>query len=340
MVLRDGATREEDYPGEGTAADKLRFLAGFAILAPSGHNAQPWLFRLHADRLDLLADRTRALPVVDPYDRALVISCGAALETLVAAARRFGYDLDVSEFPSADVDCLASVSLDRRQEASDSEIALFNAIFNRRSTRRKYDNRVLPTDLRQRCRDIAAAHAVELVLVEERSHRSELAELVAEGDRIQFADPAFRRELASWVHSRRAVTRDGMSGESFGMPDALSAVGALVIRTFDLGNGVAAGDRDKIVEGSPLLGVFSSVGDEPRDWLATGRALARVLLTVSAAGATAAFLNQPVEVDELRPRLKSVAGVTGCPQLLLRFGYAGPVAASVRRPLSEFLIEA
>lgn len=339
-MLRENATKEEDYPGEGTAADKLRFLAGFAILAPSGHNTQPWLFRLRDNCLDLLADRTRALPVVDPCDRELVISCGAALETLVVAARRFGYDLAVSEFPGPDADCLATVSLDHRQEPSDSEVALFRAISSRQSARRKYDNRVLPTELRQRCRDIAAAHAIELVLVEERSHRSELAELVAEGDRIQFADPAFRRELASWVHSRRAVTLDGMSGASFGMPDVLSSVGALVIRTFDLGNGVAAGDRDKIVDGSPLLGVFSSAGDEPGDWLATGRALARVLLTVSAADATAAFLNQPVEVPELRPRLKSVAAVTGCPQLLLRFGYADGVAFSVRRPLSEVLIEA
>ena len=57
----------------------LRSLVEYAALAPSGHNTQPWRFRLRGGGAELLADRTRALPVVDPDDRELVISCGAAL---------------------------------------------------------------------------------------------------------------------------------------------------------------------------------------------------------------------------------------------------------------------
>jgi nitroreductase len=69
-----------------TPEPRLRFLLGYAILAPSSHNTQPWRFRLRGPTLDLLADRRRALPVVDPEDRALVISCGAALGHLRVAA--------------------------------------------------------------------------------------------------------------------------------------------------------------------------------------------------------------------------------------------------------------
>jgi hypothetical protein len=42
----------------------------------------------------MYADRTRALPVVDPEDRELTISCGAALSHLLLAIRHFGYDYD------------------------------------------------------------------------------------------------------------------------------------------------------------------------------------------------------------------------------------------------------
>lgn len=338
-MTRGQASAENEFPTGAADADRLRFLVNYAVLAPSGHNTQPWLFRIGDHGLDLIADRTRALPVVDPHDRALTISCGAALETLVVAARRFGYLLAVEVFPRADPDLLATVKLVAGAKPGENDLALFEAISRRRSTRTKYDNRVLPAQLRQVCRELADAHGIELTIVEEKSHRTDIAELVAEGDCAQFGDPAFRRELAAWVHSRRAVTRDGMSGESFGMPDVLSSVGALVIRTFDIGNGVAAGDRDKIVDGSPLLAVFSSTGDEPRDWLATGRSLAAVLLTLTASGATAAFLNQPVEVPELRPRLKAAAETDGIPQLLMRFGYGKKLEPSVRRPTDDVLIE-
>lgn len=333
------AVAEQDFPSAATDAEILRFFVNYAILAPSSHNTQPWLFRIREGSLELIADRTRALPVVDPNDRALTISCGAALEHLLVAARRFGRDLAIEEpSRSADPDLLATVKLAGTVTPSSEDRTLFEAIPNRRTTRTKYDKRVLPKKLLDACRELASERGAELIIVEEASQRAEIAELVAEGDRIQFHDPRFRRELAAWVHSRRAASKDGMSGESFGMPDILSPVGALIIRTFDLGNGVAAGDCEKILEGSPVLTVLSTEGDAPRDWLTTGQALSRVLLKLTASGATAAFLNQPIEVGQLRPRLADAIGTSTIPQLLMRFGYGEAANQSVRRPVEDVLI--
>ena len=50
-----------------------------AVRAPSSHNTQPWLFRDREGAVEVHADRSRALPVNDPHDRELHISCGAAL---------------------------------------------------------------------------------------------------------------------------------------------------------------------------------------------------------------------------------------------------------------------
>jgi len=105
-----------------------------------------------------------------------------------------------------------------------------------------------------------------------------------------------------------------------------------------LGRKVAAGDRDKIVNGSPLLAVMSSRDDDPANWIDTGRALARVLLTLTASGATASYLNQPIEVETLRPRLGDVAGTRRVPQLLMRFGYGPATGPAVRRPVDEVLV--
>lgn len=77
------------FPDQGSAREKLAFLVGYAVLAPSGHNTQPWHFVLSDDHIDIVADMSRALKTVDPLDRELTISCAAAAETLLAAAKAF-----------------------------------------------------------------------------------------------------------------------------------------------------------------------------------------------------------------------------------------------------------
>ena len=326
-------------PPTGTPELQFINLLEQAVLAPSGHNTQPWLFHLEEDHLDIIADRTRALPVVDPLDRELTISCGAALDHLVIAARYHGRDLVIKTCPETeDSDLLARVWLGSERPPTASDHAAFSAIQNRRTTRSKFDNRTLPESLSTQCLRIAEQFGVELLLITDRRKRSEIADLVAEGDRRQFADPHFRRELGGWVHSRRRASRDGMSGNGFGMPDVLSPIGGLVIRTFDLGTGVAAADVDKIVEGSPTLALFACRENTVPDWLATGRALSGVLLALTAAGATASYLNPPVEVADLTPRLKALFGSQGAPQLLMRFGYGPMAKPAVRREVRDVLV--
>ena len=163
--------------------------------------------------------------------------------------------------------------------------------------------------------------------------------MIAEGDRAQMADKRFRRELAAWVHPNRSRARRGMSGYAFGFRDLMSHAGPLVIRTFDIGKGQAAKDHE-LAERSPLLTVLGTTADTPRAWLAAGQAMERILLRACAHGLTSSFLNQPVEVDELRPRLAEAIGRAGDhPQLVMRFGYGPDVTHSPRASVDDVLLE-
>src|SRR5216683_5000593 len=76
------------------------------------HNTQPWLFKIEDDTIELYADRACALPVVDPDDRELTISCGAALLNLRIALRHFGYRDLVQALPEPDnPDLLARIHM-------------------------------------------------------------------------------------------------------------------------------------------------------------------------------------------------------------------------------------
>ncbi|MCZ7596071.1 MAG: hypothetical protein M5U16_15150 [Hyphomicrobium sp.] len=79
-----------DFPRNGSSRDVLAFLVRYAVLAPSGHNTQPWRFVLSDDHVDIVADTSRALHMVDPHDREMTMSCAAAAETMFAALRAFG----------------------------------------------------------------------------------------------------------------------------------------------------------------------------------------------------------------------------------------------------------
>ena len=164
--------------------------------------------------------------------------------------------------------------------------------------------------------------------------RHAVAAWVSEGDRVQMADRQFKRELASWVHPNRARSRDGIPGYAFGFGDLMSLAGPFAIRTFNTGKGQAAMDR-QLAEGSPVLAVLGTENDTPSDWLPAGQALASILLCARAENVWASFLNQPIEVPDLRPRLRETLGRTGFPQLPLRMGYGPGVRPTPRRPAAE-----
>jgi nitroreductase len=330
---------EQDFPRSGQPEERLRFMLNYAVLAPSGHNTQPWLFSVGGDAVELHADRTRGLPVVDPEDRALVISCGAALFYLRVAMRHFGYEDEVEVLPDPDdPDLLARVRLGPDHAETEEERMLFQAMPKRRSNRGPFEDRPVSGRLLSALQAAAWEEGAWLHLIEDEDAKHTIAEMIAEGDRIQLADKRFRRELASWVHPNRTRSRDGIPGYAFGFGDLMSLAGPFAIRTFDTGKGQAAKDR-QLAEGSPVLVILGTEEDAPPEWLAAGQALARVLLRARAEGVWASFLNQPIEVPELRPRLRGAIGVDGYPQLLFRMGYGPEVRPTPRRPVEEISVE-
>ncbi|HET7460680.1 MAG TPA: nitroreductase family protein [Longimicrobium sp.] len=334
------AISEADYPATGTPAEQLEWLLGYAVLAPSSHNTQPWRFHVCGGAVELYADRTRSLRVVDPRDRELLISCGAALQFLRLAMRRFGHAGEVALFPDRqDHDLLAVVSLGGRCEPSVEELRLFDAIPARHTHRGDFAERRVPSEVVDSLFDAAAGEGAWLMAVEDRGHRSAVAYLARQGDQVQFADPEFRGELARWIRPNGTHEHDGMPGYAFGIPDVVSPFAPAVVGALNLG-AIWGGRSRQAVENAPLLAVLGTARNGPAAWVAAGQALARVLLRAAAEGIGASFLNQPCEVPLLRLRLRDVLGTAGWPQLVLRLGYphAEP-RATPRRPVHEVLAQ-
>jgi hypothetical protein len=331
---------EFHFPFYGDVTEKLAYCLRYAILAPSSHNTQPWRFALRDSRVELYADRARRLPIVDPDDRALIISCGAALANLCIAIRHFGYEGDVSLHPQPnDADLVATIGLGREHKPTCHEENLFKAITTRRTNRSAYEDTPISLSLRCELHTACKSQGVWLTETSEAEEKRAITELVAEGDRRQMASAEFRAELADWIRPAKAESHDGIPCYAQNIPKVLdfaAPIVARVIRTFDMGDFTAARDAD-LANASAVLAVLSTETDSPADWLATGIALEDALLNARAAGVWASFLNQPIEIPELRLALAELTGCRGTPQILLRMGYGRECEPTPRRDLDEVL---
>ena len=310
---------------------QIKSLLSYAVLAPSSHNTQPWRFEIADNSVSMFADRTRALPANDPDDRELTISCGCALMNLRAAAAHEGIGVNFDITPdSGDDDLLAVISFNKEHSLSKFEAGLFKSIEGRRTYRKRFASRDVPTAILDSLSAAVSKEDSWLEVIESEEDRQKVAELVSEGDSIQWSNPSWRRELAAWMHPRRR-------GDGLPVHTIVRPIAQVVVRTFDMGNGVGAKDK-QLADESPVLAVLGSTGDNVADWLAVGQALEKVLLSAHSQGLQASYLNQPIQVASLRPELKNLLRQKGFPQILLRLGFPEEeIDATPRRHLDEVI---
>lgn len=79
-----------------TITDDYLFMIEQATKAPSGHNTQPWLFRIVEAGIEIHPDKTKTLSIVDGNQREMFISLGCATENLCLAAQTKGYSTQVN----------------------------------------------------------------------------------------------------------------------------------------------------------------------------------------------------------------------------------------------------
>ena len=345
LVFDPRSIKEDDFPATSSTVEKLRFLLNYAVLAPSSHNTQPWNFRIVNDAIELYADKTRALPVADPDYRELTISCGAALFNLRIAIRHFGYGDIVEILPDENnINLLARIRIGSRRIVQLEENFLFRAISKRVTNRQNFDSCPLPESLILELESATRAEGSWLQIMTEvilKAHRKAVIDLIAVGDRLQMANPLFRRELAQWIHIDNNPTHDGISPHARGMNHNLDAVASLIswtIRSFNTGESQAVKDC-KLASQAPVLMLISSEDDDRQAWIETGEALAHLLLRARIDDVWASFFNQPIQIPRLRSRLQRLFPEHGYPQILLRLGYAKEIGGTPRRSVDEVLNE-
>lgn len=331
-------------------------LAGWASLAPSSYNLQPWKIALEGDDvLWLLADADRVSLHTDPALRQVTLGQGTFLELLVLAAAAEGWDPALSLFPDGPyatrddmhLKPVARVALSR--DPAVLPPPLFAAVRRRRTCRGAFTGQAISRSARDTFLSGAgAARGVSVGWIDRGSGLERLKGLVIEAMRLESMNADLVAETATFLRLTKeevAECRDGVVPSSplpgsgvrlFYGRHAFSEPGSWLNR-WAFSHAVSyVGEADSFVW-------ISTDGDSRDDQVRAGRVYARLDLAAAAQGLAMQPFSSPLGdwdgVAGVRDDLHALLSIPGRRiQMLARVGYADSASPTPRRSVVELMI--
>lgn len=309
-----------------------------ASLAPSGHNAQPWLVKYIEPYHWIIGnDSTRWLMGVDPTQRETMLSIGAFLQNLEYAANQWGYNCVFTIIATTNQD--ENVVYAKLTKAIQTSFVT-QKIVQRRTIRSNYLNDVLKKeDIAYLINDDKSnVHYVSNTMKEHHW----LNEQTIEANRIQAYRDDAEKELANWIRftSKDAKAHcDGLTVASM----EIEGISAWYLRSFyDSKDVMKKGFREKSINtankqvaSSAGWIVITSKDNAVSTLLETGKRLQRIWLKVRERNIAIHPMSQILEEYPMQQTVQSSLGLSDSIQFLLRVGYvsAYPAPVSLRRPI-------
>lgn len=305
-------------------------LVAVALLAPSGHNEQPWRIELDPEdpaRFDLFVDTQRLAPVVDPLARQTLISQGTFLEYLRIAGDELGHPATVELFPEGTFDephltaSMATTPVARvtlGTAAAVRAVRTYSQMFRSDTNRAVFQDSPVTSDQEAALVDAVdttprpgGAPVPALDVRRSSDDIRALSDLARQGMDIEsrYAD-AYAETAAITRSNERAknAARYGFSVEGQGTSGALMYLmqGALTVAP-GLNDEAASGrmmrqSTDAALAHTPAFALLTTPGNTRVDQVQAGVAFARLSLEARAQGLVVQPLSQVLEEYPLMAR--------------------------------------
>jgi hypothetical protein len=220
---------------------------------------------------------------------------------------------------------------------------LFDAITERQCTRAEYDGRAVGADQLAALEKAATIDGCGVILIPDKPKMEQILELILAGNTAEIGNPAFVKELKSWLRFNAASavqTGDGLYSACSGNPTMPTWLGRTMF-DFAFKAKVENDKCAKQIRSSSGIAIFVADKNDKEHWVKAGRSYQRFALQATVLGLKHAFLNQAVEVPEVRSQLAALLGIgENRPNLLVRFGYGAAMPRAMRRPVADVMVAA
>jgi len=312
------------------------FMIEQAVKAPSGHNTQPWLFRINESNIEIHPNYEKTLPVVDPDNRELFISLGCAAENLCITATEKGYK------PEVNITDKGSIIISLARNTSIEADPLFKQIAFRQTNRSLYNRKLISQDTIEILKGMPKEPGINIYYYRNGSPEFDsIANYIIRGNIQQMQDEAFRKELKSWMRFNKKhqdETNDGLSYAVFGAPNLPKFIVKPIMSKALNAKRQNNGDVKKIRSSSHFV-LFTIKSNTLHEWINLGRALEHFLLKSTESGIIHAYMNQPNELKDLSNEMaKSLYLTKEYPVILLRLGYGKTMPYSKRKNIQAVIL--
>lgn len=306
--------------------EKIKFLLRYAVLAPSTHNIQPWLYRVRNNTCELLFNPELKLKYADQKGRDLYISLGCTLENLILAARYYGLKENIAyEANDNDDNRVATILFEEMNEGPDERYQnLLETMLARVNTRGPFIDKKVSPELISKLEDLSdtdySSLGIQINFIEDKEKIKKMAELTAKGMKLAHGNKAFRREMSHWIVNNYTRRKEGMIGYSMNMPGPISFFISSVIKYFNMGS-IMGKLNLMSVSSAPLLCLVTAPKNEAETWIKIGRLAERTILELNDKGLSTSIYLASIEMGDLYQEVRKIVNSADDPQFAFVAGY-------------------
>lgn len=358
--------------GQAISADVLTALVTAALYAPSAGNNQPWKWLSKDSALYLFYDKKQSASWFDSEDFISQIGLGAALESIVVKAGSMGLNAEYRLFPLAEDRRLAAVCSFAPVTGEATSDLLLAPFLQQRCTNRRRGNGEAIDEAVLSALAGGLKYGAELSFVTGREQIDEIAEIVAEAEKMRFLHPQAHHDFYTkeirWNDSGNELIREGLDVRTLEL-SPLDETGlrvasdpAVIALLNQWGGGGAFAKLSRAsVRSSSAIGLLSMPGITPEDFILGGASLQRIWLGATRHHLAVHPVSAPlffdakikltdyhglestslVRIQELCDRLKGIFAAMALKQgvFLFRLSKAdAPSARSLRKSIGELYL--
>ncbi|MDO8655392.1 MAG: hypothetical protein Q7R48_03170 [bacterium] len=271
--------------------ETIKNILKLAINAPSGHNYQPWRFRIQGSALSLFNLPERDTTIYNFLQRGSYMAHGALIENILVAASHFQYKGIVSLFPKEEGhNCTATIVFEPSPELK--EDTLFASLAQRTTNRKPYKNIPLEPAHREEIMRISGelAGGAMLRLVEDAAKKKALAGAFSCNERLALENHAVHQSLfphVIWSEKEEAEKRSGLYIKTFELPPP-AQIAFRMFRNWTLvkviGKRVSqsiAKQNAGVYAAASAIGLIAIPNDSDASFVLAGRLLEKIWLTAT-----------------------------------------------------------
>ncbi len=303
--------------------EKIKFLLKFAILAPSTHNSQPWVFKIKNNSCKIYINPDKKLNEADQTGRDLYISLGCCIENLISASKYYKVFKSIKLYPKNKTLLVAEISfknLEINRKIDRALQVIVESIVTRKNSRGFFTKKSLPNKVISDINKINDFKDLKLHLVLNKEEIHKFANLTAEGLKIAYSNSSFRKEMYKWINNNFSQRKEGIPGFSLRMPNIMSLFFPYLVRFFDIGKMVSKINYQS-VNSVPAIIVISSSNNNPLTWLHVGQLAEKVMLYLNIQKLKTSIFVASIEMGELHKEVQKIIKTNNTPQFLICTGY-------------------